>query len=102
MAFNYFQAAAGLFSYINDNFLHAPSLDLSRDSIKVVVDLVLAQAQECFLEKVVMEKKRGVLVAKLAAQAAHQYTMTLEGMGHASLKGQFDKSWIELVKVGAI
>ncbi|TPX40515.1 hypothetical protein SeMB42_g05962 [Synchytrium endobioticum] len=101
MAFNYFQAAAGLFSYINDNFLHAPSLDLSRDSIKALADLVLAQAQECFIEKVVLEKKRGTLVAKLAAQAAHQYTMALEGLGHASLKGQFEKAWPELIKVKA-
>lgn len=37
VAFNYFQCAAGLFVYINENFLHAPSLDLSRDSIKVLV-----------------------------------------------------------------
>ncbi|TPX33881.1 hypothetical protein SmJEL517_g03330 [Synchytrium microbalum] len=101
MAFNYFQAAAGLFTYINDNFLHAPSTDLSRDSIKTLVDLVLAQAQECFLEKVVMEKKRGILVAKLAAQASHQYTLTLEGLGNASVKGQFEKAWADLVRVKA-
>jgi len=99
VAFNYFQAAAGLFQYINENFLHAPSVDLSRDSIKTLVDLSLAQAQECFMERVILEKKTGTLVSKLAAQAAHAYETTLEGMNNNSIKGQFDKPWIALVQV---
>lgn len=45
MAYNYFQAAAGLFGYINDNFLHAPSADMSRECIKAISDLMLGQAQ---------------------------------------------------------
>ncbi|KAI9333947.1 BRO1-like domain-containing protein [Zopfochytrium polystomum] len=100
-AFNYLQAAAGLFSYINENFLHAPSVDMSRESIKTLVDLMLAQAQECFLEKVLIERKKGSLMAKLAAQAAHAYSNALEGMNHETLKGQFERQWIELVKVKA-
>ncbi|KAJ3411416.1 bck1-like resistance to osmotic shock [Chytridiales sp. JEL 0842] len=101
MAFNYLQASAGLFSYINENFLHAPSLDMSRDSVKSLVDLMLAQAQEVFIEKVLAEKKKGALVAKLAAQAAHGYTQAGDGLGNESLKGQFDKNWIEIVKIKA-
>ena len=101
MAFNYFQAAAGLFQYINDNFLHAPSVDMSRDSIKCLVDLMLAQAQECFIEKVLLEKKKGTLVAKLASQLAFLYATTCDGFSSASLAGQFDKTWGELVKVKA-
>ncbi|KNC98241.1 uncharacterized protein SPPG_06641 [Spizellomyces punctatus DAOM BR117] len=101
MAFNYFQAAAGLFLYINDNFLHAPSLDLSRDSIKTLADLMLAQAQECFIEKVIMEKKKGALVAKLAAQAAHVYQNVADGLANEAIRSQFDRAWIELVKVKA-
>ncbi|KAJ3016455.1 bck1-like resistance to osmotic shock [Thoreauomyces humboldtii] len=99
MAFNYFQAAAGLFLYINDNFLHAPSLDLSRDSIKTLHDLMLGQAQECFLEKVLLEKKTGALVAKLAAQAAHVYQSVVDGFSNESIRAQIDKAWIELTKV---
>ncbi|KAI8818647.1 BRO1-like domain-containing protein [Fimicolochytrium jonesii] len=99
MAFNYFQAAAGLFLYINDNFLHAPSVDLSRDSIKTLVDLMLGQAQECFMEKVLLEKKKGALVAKLAAQASHVYQSVADGIMSESIRGQFDRAWVELVKV---
>ncbi|KAJ3334964.1 bck1-like resistance to osmotic shock [Kappamyces sp. JEL0680] len=51
-AYNYFQVSAYFFQFINDNFLHPPSVDLSRDSITVLVGLMLAQAQETFVEKV--------------------------------------------------
>ena len=33
-AYHSFQASAGMFNYINENFLHAPSVDLSRDTVK--------------------------------------------------------------------
>ncbi|KAJ1565858.1 bck1-like resistance to osmotic shock [Nowakowskiella sp. JEL0078] len=99
LAYNYYQTAAGLFSYINDNFLHAPSTDLSRDSIKTLVDLMLAQAQEIFLEKLISEKKAGTLVSKLAAHTAFAYNSVAEGLLNESLKGQFEKSWIDLSKI---
>ncbi|KAJ1341162.1 hypothetical protein BSLG_004228 [Batrachochytrium salamandrivorans] len=98
-AFNYFQAAAGLFQYINDNFLHPPSVDMSRDSVKCLSELMLGQAQECFIEKVLVEKKRGALVAKLSAQVALIYSGVVDGFLALSLKGQFDKSWIDLIRI---
>ncbi|KAJ3057219.1 bck1-like resistance to osmotic shock [Rhizophlyctis rosea] len=100
-AYNYFQAAAGLFAYINDNFLHAPSVDLSRDSIKTLVELMLAQAQECMIEKMVQEKKKGALVAKLAAQTAHMYGNVLDGLTNDAVSSQFQKAWVDLVKIKA-
>lgn len=39
-AFNYFQASAGMFQFINDHFLHPPSVDMGRDSIKVLVGII--------------------------------------------------------------
>ncbi|KAJ3129400.1 bck1-like resistance to osmotic shock [Nowakowskiella sp. JEL0407] len=101
LAYNYFQTAAGLFSYINDNFLHAPSTDLSKESIKTMVELMLAQAQETFLEKFIAEKKTGSLVSKLAAHAAHAYSTTLDGLQHESIRSQFEKAWLDLVKIKA-
>ncbi|KAJ3225504.1 bck1-like resistance to osmotic shock [Clydaea vesicula] len=101
LSFNYLQCAAGLYNYINDNFLHAPSVDLSRDSIKAIVDIMLAQAQECFIEKVLMEKKKGSIVSKLAAQCSNMYSVAGDGMQEESVKGQFDKHWFEIVKIKA-
>jgi len=100
IAFNYFQASAGLFSFINENFLHAPSVDMSRDSIKTLTELALAQAQECFLEKVtVVEKKKGNLASKLCAQLAFMYLNVLDGLCLESISEQFEKTWVELVRV---
>ncbi|KAI8587570.1 BRO1-like domain-containing protein [Geranomyces variabilis] len=99
LAFNYFQAAAGLFLYINDNFLHAPSLDLSRDSIKTLHDLMLAQAQECLIENTLLSKKEGALVSKLAAHASSVYQSVADGLSNETIKPQIDRAWIELTKV---
>ena len=35
-AFHLYQGSAGLFAYINDNFLHAPSLDLGRNCVQTL------------------------------------------------------------------
>ena len=73
---------------------------MSRDSIKTLTELALAQAQECFLEKVAnLEKKKGNLVSKLAAQVALGYSNVADSIVLDSIRGQFDKSWLELVKV---
>ncbi|KAJ1334322.1 hypothetical protein BSLG_008157 [Batrachochytrium salamandrivorans] len=72
---------------------------MSRDSVKCLSELMLGQAQECFIEKVLVEKKRGALVAKLSAQVALIYSGVVDGFLALSLKGQFDKSWIDLIRI---
>jgi hypothetical protein len=98
-AFHSFQAAAGMFTYINENFLHAPSTDLSRETVKTLININLAQAQEVFLEKYIAEGKKSAILAKLAAQAALLYSQAVEGLQEPSLKGVFDKSWLILILV---
>ncbi|KAI5801018.1 BRO1-like domain-containing protein [Pyronema domesticum] len=92
-AFHSFQAAAGMFTYINENFLHAPSTDLSRDTVKTLININLAQAQEVFLEKQIADGKKSGMLAKLAAQAALLYSQAVEGLTGDSTKGVFDKTW---------
>ena len=73
---------------------------MSRDSIKTLTELSLAQAQECFLERITTgEKKKGNLVSKLCSQLAFMYSNISDGFNLESVKGQFDKAWVELVKV---
>ena len=57
-AYHSFQASAGMFVYINENFLHAPSTDLNRETVKTLINITLAQAQEVFLEKQVVDEKK--------------------------------------------
>ncbi|KAG0245374.1 bck1-like resistance to osmotic shock, partial [Actinomortierella wolfii] len=100
-AFHFFQAAAGVYTYINENFLHAPSIDLSRDTVKMLVSLMLAQAQEVFYEKTVAEKKKPLLISKLAAQVAWGYQNTLEALADGVAKGVFEKNWQTLCQIKA-
>ncbi|KAL4742345.1 BRO1-like domain-containing protein [Aspergillus similis] len=97
-AYHNFQASAGMFTYINENFLHAPSTDLNRETVKTLINITLAQGQEVFLEKQIMDHKKAGFLAKLASQASYLYAQAIEGtQEHA--KGIFDKSWVTLLQV---
>ncbi|KKY14107.1 putative vacuolar protein-sorting protein bro1 [Phaeomoniella chlamydospora] len=100
-AYHSFQASAGMFTYINENFLHAPSTDLSRDTVKTLISITLAQGQEVFLEKQVADGKKPGLLAKLAAQAHFLYTQAMEGVQENVAKAVFDRTWQTLTTVKA-
>ena len=90
-----------MFTYINENFLHAPSTDLSRDTVKTLISLMLAQGQEVFLEKQVTDGKKAGLLAKLAAQAHFLYAQAVEGVQENVAKSVFDRSWQTFAQVKA-
>ncbi|KAI5116512.1 hypothetical protein M0805_001867 [Coniferiporia weirii] len=98
-AFHYFRTGAGMLTYINDNFLHAPSTDLSREVVKFLVNIMLAQATEVFFEKCVDEKKASGLVAKIASQAASLYTALCEEVKEFMGKGLFDRNWVTILQI---
>ncbi|CRJ96401.1 hypothetical protein BN1708_002136 [Verticillium longisporum] len=98
-AYHNFQASAGMFTYINENFLHAPSSDLSRETVKTLISINLAQAQEVFLEKQVADQKKIALLAKLASQAASLYKEAVEGAQENVNKGIFERVWLLMVQV---
>jgi len=98
-AFYYFRACAGMLTYINENFLHAPSTDLSRDVVKFLVNVILAQATEVFFEKCTDEKKGNALVSKVGAQAAFMYNSLTEEVKEFMGKGIFDRNWVTLIQV---
>jgi hypothetical protein len=98
VAYHSFQASAGMFTYINDNFLHAPSFDLSRETVKTLIHIMLAQAQEVFLEKQIADQKKVLLLAKLAAQAGYLYGQAIEGVQENVNKAIFEKVWLTMVQ----
>ncbi|KPI41016.1 Vacuolar protein-sorting protein bro1 [Cyphellophora attinorum] len=98
-AYHSFQASAGMFTYINENFLHAPSQDLNRDTVKTMISITMAQAQESFLEKQVRDGKKSGLLAKLAAQAHYLYGQAKEGLDTETSKLVFDTSWTKFIQV---
>lgn len=98
-AFYYFRTCAGMLTYINENFLHAPSTDLSREVVKFLINIILAQATEVFFEKCTDEKKSNALVAKIGAQAAAMYTSLTEDVKEFMGKGIFDRNWVTIIQV---
>lgn len=101
-AYHSFQASAGMFTYINENFLHAPSSDLSRDTVKTLISITLAQAQEVFLEKQIVDQKKVGLLAKLASQAGSLYTQAVEGVQDNVNRAIFEKVWLSMVQVRTV
>ena len=100
-AYHSFQASAGMFNYINENFLHAPSVDLSRDTVKTLIAIMLAQGQEVFLEKQIADDKKVGLLAKLASQAGSLYGGAVEGVSENVSKGIFERVWLLVVQIKA-
>ncbi|EEQ91236.1 vacuolar protein-sorting protein bro1 [Blastomyces dermatitidis ER-3] len=100
-AYHSFQASAGMFTYINENFLHAPSTDLSRDTVKTLISIMLAQGQEVFLEKQIADEKKPGFLAKLASQAAYLYSQAAEGVQENVAKGIFEKVWSIVIQIKA-
>ncbi|KZV96000.1 BRO1-domain-containing protein [Exidia glandulosa HHB12029] len=100
-AYYYFRTTAGMLTYINDNFLHAPSTDLSREVVKFLVTIMLAQAHEVLFEKSVDEKKGNALISKIAAQTAFLCTTLTEDVKEFMGKGIFDRNWITLIQIKA-
>ncbi|KAK4691071.1 hypothetical protein P7C71_g5853, partial [Lecanoromycetidae sp. Uapishka_2] len=98
-AYHSFQAAAGMFTYINENFLHAPSQDLSRETVKTLIAIMLAQGQEVFLEKQIADGRKVGLLAKLSSQTASLYVQATEGVQDNVNRVVFDKVWLHLSQV---
>ena len=88
-----------MLTYINENFLHAPSTDLSRDVVKFLVDIMITQAHEVFFEKCRDEKKTSTLIAKVAAQTASLYLALVEAVKEFQGKKIFDHNWVLLLGV---
>ncbi|KIW16798.1 hypothetical protein PV08_03988 [Exophiala spinifera] len=101
-AYHSFQASAGMFTYINENFLHAPSTDLNRDTVKTLINIMLGQAQEVFLEKQVRDAKKPALLAKLSAQAQFLFGQAKEGLEAESVRGVFDYTWLKFIQIKAL
>ncbi|ORY82677.1 BRO1-like domain-domain-containing protein [Protomyces lactucae-debilis] len=93
-AYHCFQACAGLLSFINDNFLHAPSTDLSREMVKTLSTVMLAQAQEVFTEQQVRSAGKSTIIAKLAAETANLYQTAAESLTELVLAGNIDRVWL--------
>ncbi|KAH9914099.1 ALIX V-shaped domain binding to HIV-domain-containing protein [Fomitopsis serialis] len=73
----------------------------TREVVKFLVGIILAQATEVFFEKCTDEKKGNALVAKIASQTAFMYTSLTEEVKEFMGKGIFDRNWVTLLQIKA-
>lgn len=106
-ACNSFQASAGVFAFLRDHesgkaaLGGASTLDLSTDCAGMLEKLMLAQAQECFFEKVIADGKPPGLCAKVARQVGLYYEEAHAALSVQPLSQHFDRTWISHVQLKA-
>lgn len=79
------QQAAGVYTFLLANFLHAPSNDLNPTTVKFLVNLCLAESQEIFNLKVIdgdLEQKKNSLISKLCKSTSKHYGECFEACRH--------------------
>ncbi|KAJ1963887.1 bck1-like resistance to osmotic shock, partial [Dimargaris xerosporica] len=96
---HFFMFAASMLQFIGENFIHAPSEDLSANTLRVLQQLMLAQAQECFLERCLQEMKKDTLIAKIANQNAWMYTNVVENMSECFKNRAFEEQWLTVCQI---
>lgn len=107
IACNSFMSAAGVFAFLRDNASMKASVqgnctvDVSGECAGMLERLMLAQAQECFFEKVVGEGRMPGLCSKVARQVGLYYEEAFAALNVTSLNQHFDRSWISHVQLKA-
>ncbi|EWZ89268.1 pH-response regulator protein palA/rim20 [Fusarium oxysporum] len=95
-AANYFSLAAGVLSHMQKEILPElrmsdPPEDMDHDTLESLIQLLLAQSQECFWQKAVMDGYKDASIAKLAARVSDLYNFA----GEAAMKSEaISSAWI--------
>ncbi|XP_077212277.1 vacuolar-sorting protein BRO1-like [Tasmannia lanceolata] len=104
IACNSFQAAAGVFSFLRDNESGKAvpaTVDVSAECAAMLEKLMLAQAQECFFEKVIADGKPSGLCAKVSRQVGLYYEEAYAALNVQPLNQHFERTWVSHVQLKA-
>ncbi|XP_064124219.1 rhophilin-1 [Loxodonta africana] len=103
-----FQRAAGAFSLLGENFSHAPSPDMSPATLRVLEQLMMAQAQECVFEGLSLPDPAAphdgpaqLRLAQEAAQVAAEYGLVQQALAQSPAHDCMPRSWAALVQAKA-
>ncbi|XP_076632683.1 tyrosine-protein phosphatase non-receptor type protein myopic isoform X1 [Colletes latitarsis] len=77
MACAHFQCAAWAFEHLKSNYPQPSGVDLAPELMTFMHQLCLAQAQECILEKSMLDNRKPTIVAKVARQIVDYFTLAL-------------------------
>ncbi|KAF6072558.1 BRO1-like domain family protein [Candida albicans] len=95
------QQSSGIYQFINENFLHAPSQDLAQSTIKFLSKLMMAQSQEIFTLKVIsgdLNQSKNSLIAKLCKSTRFlERPEDTEDSDNRYVAAELDSSWISII-----
>lgn len=95
------QQSAGIFAHLKSVTPFAipqePTPDLNPETLQVLSNLMLAQAQEIFVLKAIKDNMKDLIIARLACQCEEMYAEALRGLQKDSLRSIWDKEWIATV-----
>ncbi|GFY45174.1 tyrosine-protein phosphatase non-receptor type 23 [Trichonephila inaurata madagascariensis] len=77
IACTHFQCAAWAFQNLRDTYPQPKGSDMSHDLLTFFINIMLAQAQECILEKSMLDNRKSSITAKIAAQVVDYYKCAL-------------------------
>uniref|UniRef100_A0A673KJQ2 Tyrosine-protein phosphatase non-receptor type 23-like n=1 Tax=Sinocyclocheilus rhinocerous TaxID=307959 RepID=A0A673KJQ2_9TELE len=98
MSCTHFQCSAGAFTHLRDHFNHSYSSDMSSQALSINISLMLAQAQECLLEKTLLDNRKSHLIAKICAQVCDYYKNCLRVLDNSEcVPGRIQKEWRKLI-----
>ncbi|XP_058233386.1 tyrosine-protein phosphatase non-receptor type 23b isoform X2 [Hemibagrus wyckioides] len=102
----HFQSSAGAFTYIRDYYNSGYSSDLGHPALSINISLMLGQAQECLLEKTLLDNRKSFLIARISAQVCDYYrecTRVLESSECVSGKKEWRKLlWMKISYFSAV
>ncbi|NP_001152549.1 ALG2-interacting protein X [Zea mays] len=103
-----FQSAAGAFAWLRESGAAAKAVaagtttvDITPECAGMLEKLMLAQAQECFFEKVIGGGKPPALCSKVARQVGILYEEAYTALSASPLSQHFDKTWVSHVQLKA-
>ncbi|XP_029464259.1 rhophilin-2 [Rhinatrema bivittatum] len=101
-----FQKAAGVLNYLKETFTHTPSYDMSPAMLSVLVKMMMAEAQECFFEKISLPGIQNefftlVRMAQEAAKVSDVYGLVYNAMSQEPIKENIPFAWSIMAQVKA-
>jgi programmed cell death 6-interacting protein len=102
MGYFILQNSSGIFAYLKTIAAgtmggQEPTPDLSADTATALAALMLAQAQEIFVTKAIVDKMKDGIVAKLCVQCEDMYADALKQLQRDTVKHLWEKDWIPTV-----
>ncbi|GMR53147.1 hypothetical protein PMAYCL1PPCAC_23342, partial [Pristionchus mayeri] len=104
-AFTHFGYAAYPLQVLRDemNASRFPTLDFDRDTISLYLNIIMGQAQECMVEKALVESRKPLVIARLTSHLFDIYSKCAEHLVHGPLgdvmNGSKYKEWVRMCTI---